>query len=172
MTILATLALAAMSGIQNPNIADNIGQVVSGSHSTVSYGIDAGTDPMQKNTQPFKTRIPVPGGSATLSSEYSYTINARVESAKAYDDTISDLVPYDLLLAWGDMATDDVGSKLTWEQGNSKGQVSGLLGEAGVKLSTDYGLRQGRSNRLIASTAQIEGAPVSTRAGAAVGSDG
>lgn len=167
MTILATLALAAMFGIQNDNFT------VAASQSAISYGINTGNEPVQRETSLFKTNVAVPGGTATLSSNTSYMINAKVESARLYDDTIGDLIPYDLLLAWGDMAIDDVDSKLNWEQGDRRGQVSGSLGSAnGVNLSTSYVIGHVSNNHLIPSTDRIARAMKNIKAGDMVRIDG
>lgn len=167
MTVLATLALAAMFGIQNSNFTVNASQ------SAISYGINAGNEPVQHETSLFKTNVAVQGGTASLSSDTSYTINAKVESARFYDDTIGDLVPYDLLLAWGDMALDDVDSKLDWEQGDRHGQVSGSLGSANsVNLSTSYVIGHVSNDHLIPSTDRIARAMKNIKAGDMVRIDG
>ncbi len=173
MMILATLAMATVIGAGDGSLADTVARISSGGHSSVTYGIDPGIEPLQKNTGPFRTSIPVSDGTATLTSDSAYTINARVESVKAYNDLIGDLVPYDLLLAWGDMADDDVGNKLFWEQGDRKGQVSGSLGgPGGVDLSHDYVVRHISNNHIIASTDRIERALTSIKPGDMVRIDG
>ncbi len=170
MTVLAILALAALFGFQNHGFAVDAGL---SAQSAASYGINTGTEPVQKNTSLFTTAISVPGGSATLSSDTTYTISAKVEGARAYDDMIADLVPNDLLLAWGDMAHSDINSKLVWEQGDRRGQVSGSLGGAGgVDLSADYVIRHVSNNHLIASTDHIEQAIKNIKAGDTVRIDG
>lgn len=167
MTILATLALAAMFGFQDRSLALETGR------SAISYGINPGTEPVQNSTSPFQTRVSVNGGSAVLSSDSSFTINAKVESAKPYDDAISDLIPYDLLLTWGDMANEEIDSKLVWEQGDRKGQVSGSLGGAsGVDISADYVIRHVSNNHLIPSNARIGKALTTIKAGDMVRVDG
>lgn len=162
MTILATLALAALFGFQNYSIASSSAQ---NSQKSVSYGINSGTEPLQKNTSLFKTTISVPDGSATLTSDTTYTINAKVESTKGYTDMISDLVPLDVLLAWGDMAHEDVDSNLVWEQGDRKGQVSGSLGGSGVDLSNNYVITHVSNNHLIPSSDRLALALKNIRAG-------
>jgi hypothetical protein len=160
MTVLATLALTAVFGIQNSDFT------VDASQNAISYGINTGNEPVQHKTSLFKTNVAVPGGTATLSSDTSYSINAKVESARFYDDTIGDLVPYDLLLAWGDMALDDVDSRLDWEQGDRRGQVSGSPGSAnGVNLSTSYVIGHVSNNHLIPSTDRIARAMKNIKAG-------
>ena len=160
MTVLATLALTAVFGIQNSDFT------VDASQNAISYGINTGNEPIQHETSLFKTNVAVPGGTATLSSDTSYSINAKVESARFYDDTIGDLVPYDLLLAWGDLALDDVDSRLDWEQDDRRGQVSGSLGSAnGVNLSTSYVIGHVSNNHLIPSTDRIARAMKNIKAG-------
>ncbi|MHB9111574.1 MAG: hypothetical protein ACYC4D_02950 [Thermoleophilia bacterium] len=167
LTILATLALAAMFGFQQRSFSLDTGR------SAINYGINPGTEPVQNETSWYQTIVDVPGGSATLSSNASFTINAKVEGSKAYDDAISDLVPYDLLLTWGDMANDEIDSKLVWEQGDRRGQVSGSLGGAsGVELSTDYVIRHVSNNHMIPSTERIERAMRNIKAGDLVRIDG
>lgn len=167
MTILATLALAAMFGFQDRSLSLSTGR------SAISYGINPGTEPVQNQTSLFQTSVSLPDGSATLSSDASFTINAKVESSKAYDDAISSLVPYDLLLTWGDMADDDIDSRLVWEQGDRRGQVSGSLGGAsGVELSADYVIRHVSNNHMIPSTERIEKAMSNIKAGDMVRIDG
>lgn len=167
LTILATLVLAAMFGFQDKDFSLSTGR------SAISYGINPGTEPVQSETPWFQTTVNVPGGSATLSSDASFTMNAKVEGSKAYDDPISDLVPYDLLLTWGDMANGEIDSKLVWEQGDRRGQVSGSLGGAsGVELSADYVIRHVSNNHLIPSTKRIEKAMGNIKPGDLVRIDG
>lgn len=167
MTILATLALAAMFGFQDRKLTLETGR------SAISYGINPGTEPVQNTTSPFHTYISVNGGSASLSSDSSFTINAKVESSKAYDDAISALIPYDLLLTWGDMADEDIDSRLVWEQGDRKGQVSGSLGgTSGVDMSSDYVIRHVSNNHVIPSNARMEKALKNVKAGDMVRIDG
>jgi len=167
MTILATLALAAMFGFQDRQLSLSTGG------SSISYGINPTTEPVQNKTSPFHTKVSVNGGTASLSSDASFTINAKVESSRAYDDAISALIPYDLLLTWGDMADEDIDSKLVWEQGDRKGQVSGSLGGAsGVDLSSDYVIRHVSNNHMIPSNAGIEKALRKIKAGDMVRIDG
>ncbi|HQT96169.1 MAG TPA: hypothetical protein PK435_16200, partial [Thermoanaerobaculaceae bacterium] len=119
MTILAVLTLGAMFAIQNNNLNAGVTQ------SSVSYGINTGTEPVQSSTAAFKTSIAVPDGKATVSSNTSYTISAKVESAMSYSDQISSLIPTDLLLAWGDITQNGVDGMLSWQQEDRHGQVSG-----------------------------------------------
>lgn len=167
MTILSTLVLAAMFGFQDHNFSLDTGR------SAISYGINPGTEPVQNETSWYQTTVPVPNGFATLSSDASFTINAKVEGSRAYDDAISDLVPYDLLLTWGDMANEDIDSRLVWEQGDRRGQVSGSLGGAsGVEVSADYVISHVSNTHLIPSTERIEKAMSNIKTGDMVRIDG
>ncbi len=168
MTAMSILALLAMFGFQNRGIAES-----SGSPSLISYGINAGIEPVQKDTSIFKTVLKVPDGTATLTSNASYTINAKVEGARAYHDMIGDLVPYDLLLAWGDLSNDEIDSKLEWQQVDRHGQVSGSLGgSGGVDLSASYVISHVSNNHLIASSVRIEQGMKAIKAGDMVRIDG
>jgi len=160
LSILATLALAAVLGFQGNGLALNLN---SGTSSSIRFGINAGSEPLQQSTPFFKTIVPVPGGNATLTSDSAYTISAKVESIRGYDDSISGLVPYDLLLTWGDMAHDDVDSKLTWEQSDRRGEVSGSLDD--VDLSSGYIISHISNNHVIPATDAIASALGNVKSG-------
>ncbi|MHB9054272.1 MAG: hypothetical protein ACYC5F_09870 [Thermoleophilia bacterium] len=166
MTILSVLTLAAMFAIQNNNLNASVSQ------SSVSYGINTGTEPVQNSTAAFKTTLAVSGAKATVSSDTSYTINARVESAMSYDDQISSLIPTDLLLAWGDMTQNGVDGKLTWQQEDRHGQVSGSLGDGGVDLTQDYVIRHVSNNHLLPANSRVAAAIAGIKAGDTVRIDG
>lgn len=154
MTLLASLALVALMSFQNDSFAVNETRV---EQNVTSYGNSTVNEPSQKDSSPFKTMITLPGGDATLTSDASYLINAKVESIRSYDDTISALVPIDMLLAWGEMARNDIDSKLVWDQGDRKGQVSGTLGSAaGVDLDNYYVITHVSNNHLIPANERIE----------------
>lgn len=122
----------------------------------ISHGINLSREPLQKDTSQFKTTIRGGGSVATIVSDTSYSIRGRVEGTMPYEDGISDIVPYDLLLAWGDVTRDGADSKLDWEQSDRKGQVSGSLGGIdGVDLSADYIVSHISNNHIIPANENI-----------------
>ena len=166
MTILSVLALAGLFGILSH------GQSFAASDTVVSYGIDAGRDPVQRDALPFQTSIDVNGANATFTSDTSYSISARVQSVKGYHDTISPAVPYDLFLAWGQLAEPDIDSKLTWEQADRRGQVSGALGPGGVDLTSSYVASHVSNNHVIPANSRIRQGLATIKAGDLVRIDG
>jgi hypothetical protein len=127
-----------------------------GNSDTVnSYGINAGKEPVQREAKPFETSINFDDATARFTSDTAYSISARVEGAKAYSDTISPAVPYDLFLAWGELADPDIGGKLTWEQSDRRGQVSGALSEAGGDLTTTDVITHVSNNHIIPANSRI-----------------
>jgi len=166
LTILTVVVFGMIFQMQNRAFSFSSAGDISG------YGINAAAEPIQKQTNPFKTILAVSDGEATLSSDASYSISAKVESAKAYDDSISSVIPYDLLLTWGDMADSDVDSKLTWEQGNRQGSVSGTLGGGGADVSTSYVINHVSNNHLVPANDRIREAMASIRPGDLVKIDG
>lgn len=167
LTILTVVIFAMIFQMQNRAFS------FSSSAEISSFGINAGAEPVQKLTDPFQTSLMVNDGEAILSSDASYSISAKVESAKAYDDSISSAIPYDLLLSWGQMATSDVDSKLTWEQGNRQGSVSGALGGSnGANVSTSYVINHVSNNHLIPANDRIREALSTIRPGDLIKIDG
>jgi len=141
--ILAVMILVTMFAVQQRSIAYSPDPLV-------SYGINAGREPAQEAVYPFDITYRHNGVRATLSGDATYVINARVQSTRAYDDEISDIIPYDFLLSWGDLADEDVSSKLNWEQADRRGQVSGTLGgTGGAGVSSDYVITHVSNNHLI-----------------------
>ena len=125
----------------------------------VSHGINLSREPIQKDTSQFKTTIRGGGSVATIVSDTSYSIRGRVEGVMPYDDGISDIVPYDLLLAWGDVTRDNADDKLSWEQSDRKGQGSGSLGGIdGVDLSADYIISHISNNHIIPANENVRNA--------------
>jgi len=138
-----------------------------------SFGIDAGSEPVQSSSSPYATDMRVTGGVAEIKSDATYSISARVESATEYDDAMAAAIPYDLLLAWGDMADPDVYSKLDWSQADRQGMVSGTLGgSGGPDVSTDYVITHVSNNHLIPDNNSIREALASIKAGDLVRIDG
>jgi hypothetical protein len=143
------------------------------SDRSFSFGIDAGQDPAQSQTSPFRVNLAVDSGMASLSSESSYSINAKVESTHTYDDSISAVVPMDLLLAWGDMTDPDVDGRLTWKQDDRQGTVSGMLGGGdGADVTSGYVIGHVSNNHLIPANAHIRAALATIKPGDMVKIDG
>ena len=141
--VLATLALATVFTLQERSFAYS-------PNPLVSYGINAGKEPLQQSVYPFEDTIRYNGARATLSGDATYIVNARVQSTHAYGDEISVIMPYDFLLAWGDMADEDISSRFTWEQSDRRGEVSGTLGGAGgVDITSDYVVSHVSNSHLI-----------------------
>lgn len=116
----------------------------------ISYGINVSREPVQKETAPFQSTMSFNGAVARLSSNASYAINGKVQGIMPYDDTISEVAPYDLLLAWGEVADDGVGSGLSWQQSDRKGQVSGTIGrEHGTGINSSYVISHVSNNHVI-----------------------
>ncbi|MHB1390927.1 MAG: hypothetical protein ACYCXF_06800 [Thermoleophilia bacterium] len=167
LTAVSIIVFWMLLGTQNNSFALSAASQVS------SYGIDASRDPVQQETSPFQNTMEVSGGVANLSSDRSYSISARVESVKAYDDNISGTIPYDLLLAWGNMADSTVYDKLTWSQGNRQGSVSGALGGMnGADVSSDYVVNHVSNNHLIPASNEIRNALKTIKPGDLVRIDG
>ena len=132
------------------------GLAAEGDAPVISNGINLSREPLQKNTSPFKTTIGGGGSQATLVSDTTYSIRGRVEGAMPYDDGISDIAPYDLLLAWGEVTRDGDDGKLDWGQGDRQGQVSGTLGGIdGIDLSADYIVSHISNNHIIPANEDI-----------------
>lgn len=154
--VAAAMAIAATFGFQ---VRNNTYEA----SSTVSFGINASAEPIQMNIYPFQESIMENGTEAVISGENTYTINAKVQSTRAYDDSISAVIPYDYLLAWGDMADENKVSGLTWEQESRHGMVSGNLGGSGI--GTDYVVSHVSNNHLIPANATIRKALAQVKPG-------
>jgi len=166
MTALLVAVLAVVFNMQNQSIS------FGSETSSVSYGINTAKDPVQKTTTPFTTNMQLNGAMATLTSDTSYSISAKVESAKLYSDAISKAVPYDLLLAWGNMTEPDVDGKLEWDQADRQGMVSGSLGGSGADVSSEYVINHVSNNHLVPANDNIRRAIATIKAGDVVRIDG
>lgn len=166
MTALLVAVLAVVFNLQNQSISFGSGT------NTFSYGINASKDPIQKSTTPFTTNMELNGAVATLTSDTSYSISAKVESAKRYNDAISSAVPFDLLLAWGKMADTDVAGKLEWNQADRQGMVSGSLGDSEADVSSEYVINHVSNNHLVPATDHLRKAMATIEAGDVVRIDG
>lgn len=167
LTAVSIVVFGMILGMQNNSFSmADAGQVS-------SYGIDASREPVQKESSFFQNALQVDGGVASLTSDSSYSISARVESAKAYDDSISATIPYDLLLAWGNMADASVEDKLTWDQSNRQGSVSGTLGGMnGAGVNSDFVINHVSNNHLIPASDRIRSALATIKTGDLVRIDG
>lgn len=150
MTIaVAALMLVALFSFQEKSMALD-------SNSLVSYGIDAGSIPFQNDVPLFSLNLEYDNSEAVLTGGETYSISARAWSTREYSDSISDIVPYDMLLAWGDMADDEAGDQLSWTQSDRKGQVSGMLGGSdGFDVSSDYVVTHVSNNHLVPANDRI-----------------
>ncbi|MHB0866046.1 MAG: hypothetical protein ACYC6B_01940 [Thermoleophilia bacterium] len=167
LTTVSIIVFWMILGAQNNSFALTAASQVS------SYGIDASREPVQNETSLFQNAMKVSGGVAHLASNSSYSISARVESAKAYDDNISNTMPYDVLLAWGTMADASVYDKLDWSQNNRQGSVSGNLGGMnGADVSSDYVVNHVSNNHLIPASGRIREALATIQPGDLVKIDG
>ena len=138
-----------------------------------TYGIDSTVDPFQKQAEAFKTSFGTSsGGEVTLFSDTAYSVSAKVESVTAYDDTMGDFMTYDLLLAWGILAEEDVDAKLSWEQADRRGTVSGSLSASGGDIDADYVISHVSNSHVIAANHSIAAAFATIRAGDVVRIDG
>jgi hypothetical protein len=151
MTIFFVSAICAIFVLFDsaPAFSDN--------DSFVTFGIDSTVDPIQKQAERFQFTLYTSDGSEVkLTSSTAYSISAKVESIASYDDSMSETVPYDLLLAWGRMADDDVDSTLTWEQADRRGTVSGKLGgSSGPDVDADYVITHVSNSHVIPATDEI-----------------
>jgi hypothetical protein len=139
----------------------------------VSYGGVTAAEPLQQDAPKFETTLKLAGALVTLTSDTSYSINAKVESVKTYDDTISPAIPLDLLLAWGQMADPNIDSKLTWEQSDRRGTVAGTLGKFGeVDLTADYVISHVSNNHVIPADDRIRQGLMQIKPGNVVRIDG
>lgn len=115
------------------------GQAYSDNDHFVTYGINSSVEPTQRQAAFFKSMYGTVGGAeVTLTSDTVYSVSAKVQSITAYDDSMGDAIPYDLLLAWGSLAEGDVDGKLSWMQSDRRGTVSGSLSATGADVDADY----------------------------------
>lgn len=142
--------------------------------SFVTFGIDSTRDPIQKEADRFRfTLYTADGAEVTLTSQTAYSISAKVQNVASYDDAMGDAVPYDLLLAWGQMAEEDVDSRLTWEQADRRGTVTGSLGgSSGPAIDADYVVTHVSNNHVIPANENIAAALDMIEAGDIVRIDG
>lgn len=132
----------------------------------ISYGINAGKEPLQSTVPSFTETVWHSGARAELTSDTIYTINARVQSTRAYSDEISVIMPYDFLLSWGDMADESVSGGLSWEQADRRGTVSGTIGgSGGPDISSEYVVSHVSNNHLIPASDGIRKALTNVRPG-------
>jgi hypothetical protein len=165
LILVAAAVIGAILGLKNQGLSLSSPRVI-------SYGIDAGSEPAQYETGFFQNALPVRNGVATLSSDASYSISAKVESIRAYDDSISAAVPFDVLLAWGEMADSSVDSRLEWEQGDRQGSVSGTLKGSGPNVSSSYVAGHVSNNHLVPANDRIRSALATIEPGDMVKIDG
>lgn len=141
--------------------------------TTINYGINTEYEPLQRETSFFQTTMTVDGGTATLSSDTSYSISAKVESVKAYGDATGSVLPYDLLLAWGKMSESGVDSRLTWKQEGRQGMVYGALGGLNASgIDKGYVVSHISNNHIIPANERIRAALETIRPGDMVKIDG
>ena len=166
LTIALLITMAAALSLQSRSVAAISNQ------GLVSFGIDAGQNPVQNNASAFMTTIDYGGGSATLTSDTTYSISARVESIQAYHDAVSIAIPYDLLLSWGKLGDQGLASQLGWQQSDRHGTVSGALGPEGVDLTTEYVITHTSNNHIIPADNNIRQALTTIKPGDLVRIDG
>lgn len=116
------------------------------------FGINAGADPLQRSASFFSTTINFDGATASLTSDTSYSISARVDSIQAYDDAISPAIPYDLLMSWGKLADPGTAASYSWKQASREGKVSGPLDG---DLTSSYVISHVSNNHIIPANASI-----------------
>lgn len=164
---LLTVLLAAGLLAQKRTIEEGV------ESSSVSYGINASMEPLQKQTAFYSTVMKSDSGTATLTSDTLYSISARVESVRGYDDDISSIAPYDLLLAWGQVAENSDGNSLAWEQSDRQGTVSGSLKTRGeTEIDTAYVISHISNNHVIPANSNIMAGMASIQPGDLVRIDG
>lgn len=167
LTALATIIITLIAGGLNRELS------FSSAEAVTNYGTNPESEPVQLETGFFQATLPVDGGVATVSSDASYSISAKVEGIKAYEDASSPAVPYDLLLAWGKMADVSVDGRLTWKQQDRQGVVSGSLGGAnGADVSHSYVVSHVSNNHLIPANERIRTALETIKTGDLVKIDG
>lgn len=138
-----------------------------------SFGINSSREPFQRSTPGFTAYIDSDAGTGKLTSNTAYSISARVESVRAYDDEISAVAPYDLMLSWGKVTDGSLESSLTWEQAERQGMVSGSLRTADAsELNAAYIISHVSNNHVIAANDDILAGLASIRPGDAVRIDG
>ncbi|MHB0915622.1 MAG: hypothetical protein ACYC5A_00530 [Thermoleophilia bacterium] len=138
-----------------------------------TYGINSETDPIQKPAPVFRMSFGTASGTeVTLFSDTNYSISAKVQGVKAYDDAMGEVVPYDLLLAWGLLADDDVDDNMTWEQSNRRGTVSGSLNDAGREIDSGYVITHVSNSHVIPANQSIASALDTIKPGDIVRIDG
>lgn len=131
----------------------------SGEDHFITYGIDSSAEPIQKSSAIFRASFNTASGTeVTLFSDTNYSISAKVQGIKAYDDAMGEVVPYDLLLAWGMLAEDEVDGSMTWEQSNRRGTVSGSLNDAGREIDAGYVITHVSNSHVIAANQSIASA--------------
>lgn len=168
--LLSTMAVLVLAAIymQGRKISYSDGQPL------VNYGINISRDPVQKQTSsPYEATIELDGAVAELTGDAFYSVNAKVEGIMPYNDSISPVAPYDLLLAWGEVAETGNDSKLSWEQTERRGQVSGSLGGAsGPEFDADYVIGHVSNNHIIPANDLIRRAVASIQPGDTVRIEG
>ncbi|RJQ42340.1 MAG: hypothetical protein C4534_10540 [Gaiellales bacterium] len=139
----------------------------------VTYGINSAADPVQKQSSVFHSTFGTSSGAeVSLFSDMAYSVSAKVESVTAYDDVMGEFMTYDLLLAWGELADADVDSKLTWEQSDRRGTVSGSLEATGRDIDAAYVISHVSNSHVIAADNNIAAALATIKAGDVVRIEG
>lgn len=175
LTVLATVVIALVMGRGDQGLSLIMADTgLSASQSTkVVFGVNTESDPVQRETGFFEMALPLDAGTATVSGNASYSISAKVEGIKAYNDASSSAVPYDLLLTWGKLADSDVDSKLTWKQENRQGMVYGNLGgSTSPGIDKNYVINHMSNNHVIPANERIRAALQTVRPGDLVKIDG
>lgn len=171
LEVLLTLTVAAIILLSMYFMNDR--SYASESDSVISFGINAGSEPVQRNIPAFEETLTYNGVRAVIAGDAEYSISARVQSTKSYSDEMGDIVPYDFMLAWGEMAEDDVSSGLAWEQSDRRGQVSGTLGGSdGPDVSTGYVISHVSNNHMVPASDSIRAALATVQPGDLVRIDG
>lgn len=166
LTVLTFTVIGLLLGMKNEVLS------FAAAEPSISYGINAAAEPFQQDTSPFQTSLAVSGGVANIYSDSAYSISAKVESIKSYDDALGAVAPYDLLLAWGDVSRTDVDSQLSWEQSNRRGSVTGTLNGDGPQISNNYVIGHVSNNHIVPANDRIRDALASIKPGDMVKIDG
>lgn len=167
--LLALLAVLVAGGLlaRNRSLGEEATPV------KTSFGIKSSREPLQRTTPVFTAYIDTDAGAATLTSNTAYSISARVEGIRAYDDEISSVAPYDLLLSWGNVADGSVEGSLTWEQADRQGMVSGSLkNDDASELNSAYIISHVSNSHVVADNDEIMAGLAGIRPGDTVRIDG
>lgn len=167
--LLVLLAVLVAGGLLAQN--RSLGEEAAAFES--SFGINSTREPFQRPTPDFTAYVDTGSGTGVLTSNTAYSISARVESVRAYDDEISSVVPYDLLLSWGKVSDSSVAGSLAWSQADRQGMVSGSLRTTDAsELDAAYIISHVSNNHVIAANDDILAGLASIRSGDTVRIDG